>query len=99
MKILSSSINAGRSRFALGKLVATPNALQHVTPEDSIAALRRHMSGDWGDVSDEDKAANDIALIEETRLLSAYCTQGGVRFWVLTEADRSATTILLPEDY
>jgi hypothetical protein len=57
------------------------------------------MAGDWGDVDQEDQAANDHALEDGSRLLSAYTTLKGQRIWIITEADRSATTILLPEEY
>ena len=59
----------------------------------------RHMAGDWGDVDEEDKAANDQALTDGSRLLSAYRTAAAKKLWIITEADRSATTILLPEEY
>jgi hypothetical protein len=58
-----------------------------------------HHSGDWGDVGPEDHAANVRALVEGTRLFSVYHSQTGVKFWIITEADRGATTVLLPEDY
>ena len=86
-------------RFALGRLVATPNALAQVPPDDMLASLARHASGDWGDVCPEDWQANEQALCCGSRLLSAYRTGTGVRFWIITEADRSVTTVLLPEDY
>jgi len=86
-------------RFPLGEVVATFNAIASLSPLDAIRALARHSRCDWGEVDNEDKAANDRALAEGTRLLSAYTSLGGVRFWVITEADRSSTTILLPEDY
>ena len=59
----------------------------------------RHMAGDWGEVDAEDKAANDLALMDGSRLLSAYTTTKGQKLWIITEADRSVTTILLPSDY
>jgi hypothetical protein len=82
----------------LGRIVATPHALEILSPEDILAGLRRHMAGDWGDMPQEDHHANDRALIEGTRILSPYPAKGG-RFWILTEADRSVTTLLIPEDY
>ena len=87
------------SKLPLGRLVATPNALNSLTPDDTRNALNRHRSGDWGDVCVEDRQANDRALFEGTRLLSVYHGVAGVKFWIITEADRSATTVLLPEDY
>jgi hypothetical protein len=61
--------------------------------------LHRHQACDWGEVDSEDQKANDLALITGERLLSAYRTSTGTKLWIITEADRSATTILLPEDY
>ena len=66
---------------------------------DIAAALHCHANSDWGDVCDEDKRANDAALIHGTRVISSYRSERGVRFWCITEADRSVTTILLPEEY
>ena len=85
--------------FPLGQLVATPNALEHITHEDIMAALQRHLAGDWGDVFAEDKMLNDRAVVEGTRILSVYHAANGTKFWVIMEADRSMTTVLLPEDY
>ena len=86
-------------KFPLGQIVATPNALGALTQDDITTALRRHVSGDWGDLGEEDKKENDFSLTRELRILSAYHGAGGTKFWIITEADRSATTILLPEDY
>ena len=88
-------------RFALGKIVATPGALQalekaHQTPRELIA---RHVSGDWGDLDMEDYIENQLSLERGYRLFSAYKLKTGVKVWVITEADRSATTFLLPEEY
>lgn len=90
-----------RKPFRLGQLLITPGAFQALanvgqTPLDPII---RHFDGDWGDVCREDWEANDLALVEGTRLLSAYTLSTGVKIWVITEADRSATTILLPSEY
>jgi len=86
-------------RFALGRTVITRGALDALSGEDVHACIARHASGDWGDVCPEDKQANDDALRVGSRLLSAYHTEGGRKFWIITEADRSATTVLLPEEY
>ena len=83
----------------VGKIVATPNALAQLTDDDVTAALLRHVFGDWGDVCPADKAQNDRALLEGTRILSVYYAANGTKFWIITEADRSVTTVLLPEDY
>ena len=85
--------------FRLGRIVATPNALSQLTQLEILRALQRHQAGDWGDVDEEDRQANDRALQEGTRLFSVYHSATGIKFWVITEADRSATTFLMPEDY
>jgi hypothetical protein len=85
--------------FPLGQTVITANALDALQPEDVQNALRRHTQGDWGVVPPEDARANDAALLEGCRLLSAFRDRHGVKFWIITEADRSVTTVLLPEDY
>jgi hypothetical protein len=84
--------------FALGQVVITRNALDVLHPEDVKAALARHAKGDWGDLSDEDRRENEVSLAQQLRLLSAYRDRSATKFWIITEADRSATTILLPED-
>jgi hypothetical protein len=83
----------------LGRLVATPNALASITQDDILLGIQRHQAGDWGNLTEEDRMANDQALVEGTRILSAYNAGNGTRFWIITEADRSVTTVLLPEDY
>lgn len=88
-----------RAKFPLGRLVCTPGAGDAVPSAEMAAALDRHLAGDWGDVSPEDRAENDLSLREGARLLSAYRTEAGVTFWVVTEADRSVTTVLLPAEY
>lgn len=85
--------------FRLGRIVATPNALENLSQQDILTALKRHQAADWGDVDSEDREANNRALIDGTRLFSVYHSATGVRFWVITEADRSVTTFLLPQDY
>ena len=98
----------GRIRlFALGQIVATPGALEAMTKQidGSLEAycrsfIERHASGDWGAVCAEDQALNDRAVQDGTRILSAYfLADGQTRIWIITEADRSATTILLPSEY
>ena len=85
--------------FALGRTVITRGALDALDEADVHAGITRHASGDWGDVCPDDKQANDDALKVGARLLSAYHTGSGQKFWIITEADRSATTVLLPEEY
>jgi hypothetical protein len=86
-------------RFALGQTVITSNAASVLPDHEVVEALRRHVRGDWGTLDAEDWAANERALVEGGRLLSAYNSKCGIRFWIITEADRSVTTVLLPEDY
>jgi hypothetical protein len=87
--------------LTLGRLAATPAALDALVATDThpLTLLRRHSIGDWGDLCAEDIEANRLALALGGRVLSAYTLTDGVRIWVITEADRSATTLLLPEDY
>jgi hypothetical protein len=85
--------------FRLGQLVATPNALAHLSEEDVLTSIRRHQAGDWGDLDEEDRRENEFSLKEGFRLFSVYHSANGVKFYVITEADRSVTTVLLPEDY
>ena len=89
---------ATQTKFPLGQIVITSNAASVLTHEEINDGLRRHTSGDWGMVCSEDAALNDEALVNGDRLLSAY-GQGKRKFWIITEADGSVTTILLPEDY
>ncbi len=84
-------------RFPLGKVVATPGAL--ALNVDLNTYMRRHHCGDWGDLCDEDKQANEEALAEGFRLLSCYQVGDGKRIYIITEHDRSVTTALLPEEY
>jgi hypothetical protein len=88
----------GTVRFPIGQLAITANASLRLTTEEAMTALRRHATRDWGDLCPEDTLSNDDALQHGGRLFSAY-GQGEHRFWVITEADYSVTTILLPEDY
>jgi len=90
---------SAKALFPMGQLVATSAALAAVPYRDLIHALGRHSRGDWGEVDDEDQASNDRALKCDARLLSVYVASCGNRFWIITEGDRSATTILLPGEY
>lgn len=88
-------------RFALGKLVMTPkvdDTLQRAR-QLPLEFLLRHKSGDWGNLPPEDRQANERALRDGSRLFSAYLTRTEEKLWVITEWDRSATTLLLPEEY
>ena len=90
-----------RPMFVLGQLVATPGVLAKFEEagQRPMEFLACHASGDWGQLCEEDRRANDEAIAEGTRLLSAYELDTGVKIWIITEADRSVTTILLPEEY
>jgi hypothetical protein len=88
-------------RFSSGQLCATPTVLAafEETGESPFTFIQRHAAGDWGDVCPEDAVENALSLQRGFRLLSSYKLKSGTRFWILTEADRSATTVLLPQDY
>ncbi len=88
-------------RFPLGRRLATPGALKALARNAEAPAtfISRHERGDWGDLGPEDLEANEHALTDDSRLLSGYCLTDGTKIWIITEADRSATTILLPEEY
>jgi hypothetical protein len=85
--------------FELGRTVITPEALSTLSPCDIQDALSKHHRGFWGDVSPDDWYANETSLKEGSRLFSVYHTEGGIKFWIITEADRSSTCVLLPGDY
>jgi hypothetical protein len=87
--------------FDLGRLVATAGALAALgkTGQNAVEFLARHVTGDWGELPVEDRAENHLSLQQGFRLLSSYRTSAGDKLWVITEADRSATTLLLPEEY
>ncbi|MFY2646000.1 plasmid related protein [Achromobacter insuavis] len=84
----------------LGQVVATPGALNLLQRANlnPFQMLLRHRSGDWGDVQMEDALANEAAAVHGNRVISSY-EAAGERLWIITEADRSATTLLLPEEY
>jgi hypothetical protein len=97
---------AGVKLFSTGRVRAAPGVIEAVERMDGpglhvvvLACLLRHVFGDWGEVPPEDRATHDHALVTGDRLLSAYTLRGGTKVWVITEADRSATTLLLPEEY
>jgi len=93
------TVMPAQRKFELGQLVITAAALDSIPIEEVTESVRRHSQGDWGELDDHDKEVNETALIEDTRLFSAYRTTNGIRFYVITEYDRSVTTVLLPEDY
>ena len=99
MEQLKDRLCGRRVLFPLGQVVITRNAVTELLPVDVMNALNRHARGDWGDVCEEDGISNELALVEDTRLFSVYHATAGQKFWIITEHDRSITTILLPEDY
>jgi len=94
-------IEIAKFKFSIGQLVATPGAIEALADakQSPMEFVARHIKGDWGEVCDEDRQANEDALRDGERLLSAYRTSKGVKIWVITEADRSSTCVLLPEEY
>jgi hypothetical protein len=88
-------------RFPLGRVVATPGALRALEDanQNPVEFLERHHAGDWGELCEEDKGENEFSVRNGFRILSAYWTRLDVKIWVITEADRSATTFLLPHEY
>ena len=91
--------NAKAISFPLGQIVATPGALARYSRDQLGDQLLRHMHGDWGDLDAEDIAANKSALQHGARLFSSYHMPLGGKLWIITEADRSVTTFLLPDEY
>jgi len=86
-------------KFSLGRIVMTESVSQTLSHHATATALLRHARGDWGDVCAEDRDANESALWDGGKLFSAYHDRKGVKFWIVTEADRNTTTVLLPDDY
>ena len=100
-------MNSTKHKFNLGQTVATPGALAALqdSNESALPFLQRHQSGDWGEICEDDKKLNDEAISHEgnpdqqQRVLSAYRTAKNEKLWIITEWDRSVTTILLPDEY
>jgi hypothetical protein len=90
-----------KPKFSLGQIVATPGALDLLreSGENPAIFLNRHCRGDWGEVCREDGQLNDQAIVDGSRVLSAYRTAKNERLWVITEADRSSTCLLRPDEY
>ena len=89
----------GLVRFHPGTMAITRGAMSVLVPEDAAKGMGRHLRGDWGDVGKADWQSNDDALKHGLRLLSSYQDRKGTKFWIITEHDRSLTTVLLPEEY
>jgi hypothetical protein len=96
-----STATALHAKFELGGIYSTPGALHLLeeTGQSGTVLLARHLQGDWGDMCADDRQANDEALTNGSRIFSAYKLPCGAKVWIITEADRSSTTILLPEEY
>jgi len=88
-------------KFPLGQVVATPGALAALegSGQTALEFITRHASGDWGELDEHDRRENERSLKEGCRILSAYRLSSNVKIWIITEADRSSTTILLPDEY
>ena len=90
-----------KALFDLGSLVATPGALAALAKsgQTPLDFLSRHITGDWGELCEEDRKENQLSVQQGFRILSSYKTNSGEKIWVITEADRSVTTVLLPDEY
>ena len=86
-------------KFPLGRTVTTPGALANVPEEEKQSALHRHHIGDWGELDENDRQENERSLRESGRLFSVFRTKTGMKFYIITEHDRSTTTVLLPDEY
>lgn len=85
--------------FCMGSFFITPDARDALSGPEVFDSIRRHAKGDWGDLGQEDWASNDSALTTGLRIISVYHSATGVKFYIITEADRSMTTVLLPDNY
>lgn len=88
-----------QNKFGLGRIFVTPGVKQSLQSSEVRNAVIRHSHGDWGDLCLEDAQANERAMLGGERVFSVYHSSGGQKFWVITEADRTTTTVLLPEEY
>ena len=100
-RIEGGCMSTQQARFPLGRVVATPGALEALAEagQSAIKFIRRHQVGDWGDLPDEDKRENEFSVDRDLRIFSAYHIARGVKLWIITEFDRSVTTMLLPSEY
>ena len=101
---IAAAIRSGRMEprpalFSPGRQVVTPEAVRALQPLDAVVSLIRHVRGDWGELCKEDLEANERGLLEGGRLFSLYHAEDKTKFYIITEHDRSVTTVLLPEDY
>jgi hypothetical protein len=86
-------------KFPIGDFMVTPLARANVPEAEIMNALARHESGNWGQMNPRDRQANERALVDGARLHSVYRARSGIRFWIITEGDRSVTTVLLPQEH
>ena len=86
-------------KFDIGRAVATHGVIERVNESDLFDSFLRHIGGDWGELCDQDRQANDLACQVGARITSRYSDRNHTWFWIITEADRSATTLLLPNEY
>jgi hypothetical protein len=89
------------AKFPLGQIVSTPGALDALARagQEPWQFIERHVAGDWGEVDEHDRGENELSLKKGFRILSAYTLSDGTKIWIITEADRSSTCLLLPEEY
>ncbi len=87
------------ARFPLGQLMVTSNALKYLTLNEIISGVIRHQLGDWGELNSDDRMENDLNIERGLILISVYHDSNDMAFFVITEADRSVTTVLMPTDY
>ena len=95
------TVDYTKPRFELGVTLVTPAAVTALEAANlpEVLLLARHVHGDWGELSEDDRLQNELAVLLGLRILSSYPIPTGGKVWIITEADRSATTILLPDDY
>lgn len=96
---MTNCYTAPLPKFSLGRIVMTQSVSETLSLHEIGTALLRHAHGDWGDVCAEDRDANESALWNGNRLCSVYHDRKDVKFWIITEANRNTTTVLLPSDY
>ena len=88
-----------QGKFEMGDVYMTPGVQEAIEPGFLLKAFQRHVSGDWGDVCEADRKENELSLEKGFRLFSVYHDSKGTKFWLITEADRSSTMALLPNEY
>jgi hypothetical protein len=101
LEVLKMTNSTKKPLFSLGDIVATPGAVEALTANNILpfTLLQRHATGDWGNVCEEDAQSNNDAVQHDNRILSSYLVGSSTKIWLITEWDRSVTTILLPSEY